>query len=159
MDQTWGEYEAAIASGRAQPPPHPIFYEGDPLPGRLQNVHTIVPAMDQMLHEPRINHVVSLLLGAKAKPFQTIIGHKATDQKEHSDSIHLTTYPAGYLAATWLAYEDIDPNSGPLVYYPAATSCPTCFRRTWASLRRSATIPATTRTTSPRSSTGSPSMA
>jgi len=124
MDQTWGEYEAAIAAGRANPPPHPIFYEGDPLPGRLQNVHFVVPAMDGMLHEPRINRVLSVLLGAKAKPFQTIIGHKATDQKEHSDSIHMTTYPAGYLAATWLAYEDIAPNSGPLVYYPGSHKLP-----------------------------------
>jgi len=124
MDRTWGEYEAAIAAGHAKPPAHPIFYEGDPLPGRLQSVHLHVPAMDDMLHEPRINHVVSVLLGAKSRPFQTIIGHKATEQMAHSDSIHLTTYPAGYLAATWLAYEDIGPNCGPLVYYPGSHKLP-----------------------------------
>jgi hypothetical protein len=123
MDQTWGEYEAAIRAGEAQPPAQPI-YEGDPLPGRLLCVHFHVPAMDEMLHERRINHVLSVLLGAKAKPFQTIIGHKASQQLEHSDSIHMTTYPAGYLAATWIAYEDIAPNSGPLVYYPGSHKLP-----------------------------------
>lgn len=123
MDRTWGEYEAAIAAGEAVPPAQPI-YEGDPLPGRLLNVHFFVPAMDEMLHEPRINRVMSVLLGARAKPFQTIIGHKASQQMEHSDSIHMTTYPAGYLAATWIAYEDIHPYSGPLVYYPGSHKLP-----------------------------------
>lgn len=124
MDRTWGEYESAIAQGRAKPEPHPVYYEGDPLPGRLQNVHLFVPAIDGMLHEPRINHVMSVILGAKARPFQTIIGHKATEQPEHSDSIHVTTYPAGYLAATWLAYEDIGPDCGPIVFYPGSHKLP-----------------------------------
>ena len=124
MDETWGAYEAAIASGQVNPPPHPVFYEGDPLPGRVQNVHTLVPAMDRMFHEPRVNRVVSVLLGAKSMPLQTIIGHKATEQKEHSDSIHMTTYPNGYVAATWLAYEDIGPDCGPLVYYPGSHKLP-----------------------------------
>jgi hypothetical protein len=123
MDRTWGEYEAAIAAGRAVPPPHP-FYEGDPLPGRMLCAHLQVPAVDEMLHEPRINHLVSVLLGAKAKPFQTIIGHKTSMQGEHSDSIHMTTYPAGYLAATWIAYEDVHPDAGPLVYYPGSHKLP-----------------------------------
>lgn len=123
LDQTWGEYEAAIAAGEAQPPAQPI-YEGDPLPGRLLNVHHVVPAMDEMLFEPRMNRVMSVLLGAKAKPFQTIIGHKASQQLEHSDSIHMTTYPGGYLAANWIAYEDIDTRAGPLVYYPGSHKLP-----------------------------------
>jgi len=123
MDRTWGEYEAAIAAGEAHPPAQPI-YEGDPLPGRLLNVHFYVPAMDEMLKEPRMNHVMSVLLGAKAMPFQTIVGHKASQQMAHSDSIHMTTYPAGYLAASWIAYEDIGPDSGPLVYYPGSHRLP-----------------------------------
>jgi len=123
MDQTWGEYTAAIAAGQAKPPAEPL-YEGDPLPGRLLNVHFYVPAMDEMLHEERIAHVISVLMGAKAKPFQTIIGHKSSQQLPHSDSIHMSTYPIGYLAATWVSYEDIDPRSGPLVYYPGSHKLP-----------------------------------
>jgi phytanoyl-CoA dioxygenase PhyH len=123
IDQTWAEYEAAIAAGEAKPPAEPL-YDGDPLPGRLLNVHFYVPAMDEMLHEPRMSHLMSVLLGAKVKPFQTIIGHKSSQQLEHSDSIHMTTYPGGYLAATWVAYEDIDPKSGPLIYYPGSHKLP-----------------------------------
>lgn len=123
IDQTWAEYEAAIAAGEAKPPSEPV-YEGDPLPGRLLNAHFYVPAMDEMLREPRMSHVISVLLGARAKPFQTITGHKGSQQLAHSDSIHMTTYPTGYLAANWIAYEDIHPQSGPLVYYPGSHKLP-----------------------------------
>jgi Protein involved in biosynthesis of mitomycin antibiotics/polyketide fumonisin len=123
IDKTWREYEEAIAAGHAKPPAEPI-YEGDPLPGRRLNVHFYVPAMDEMLHEPRMSHIMSVLLGARTKPFQTIIGHKSSQQLAHSDSIHMTTYPNGYLAANWVAYEDIDPKSGPLVYYPGSHKLP-----------------------------------
>jgi ectoine hydroxylase-related dioxygenase (phytanoyl-CoA dioxygenase family) len=32
----------------------------------------------------------------------------------------MTTYPLGYLTAAWIAFEDIHPDSGPLVYYPGS---------------------------------------
>ncbi len=123
LDRTWKAYEDAIAAGNAAPPAEPV-YEGDPLPGRLHNVHFFVRAMDRMLHEPRMNRVVGLLLGAKAMPFQTIVGHKASQQPAHSDAIHMTTYPCGYLAANWVAFEDIDALAGPLVFYPGSHKLP-----------------------------------
>jgi hypothetical protein len=123
LDRVWAEYEAAIASGEAVPPKEP-FYEGDPVPGRMLNVHFHVPAMDEMLFDEGMNRVVSLLMGARARPFQTIVGHKSSQQLAHSDSIHMTTYPRGYLAADWIAFEDIDPDSGPLTYYPGSHRLP-----------------------------------
>jgi hypothetical protein len=80
--------------------------------------------MDEMLFEPRMSRLVSLLLGAPAEPFQTIVGHKSSRQLEHSDSIHMSTYPLGYLAANWIAYEDAHPDAGPLVYYPGSHRLP-----------------------------------
>ncbi len=123
LDQSWSSYEGKIADGSIQPPSEPL-YDGDPLPGRVANAHFSVRAIDDMLFEPRMSRIVSLLLGAKARPFQTIIGHKSSQQLEHSDSIHMSTYPTGYLAANWIAYEDIDPDSGPLIYYPGSHKLP-----------------------------------
>lgn len=42
----------------------------------------------------------------------------------HSDSIHMTTEPAGYLVAIWLALEDVGQGSGPLFYYPGSHRLP-----------------------------------
>lgn len=123
LEDVWRAYEAALASGALEAPAEAL-YEGDPNPGRVANAHFGCPEIDEMLFEPRMGLVVSLLLGAAAQPFQTIIGHKSSQQLAHSDSIHMSTYPVGYLAANWIAFEDVHPDSGPLVYYPGSHRLP-----------------------------------
>jgi ectoine hydroxylase-related dioxygenase (phytanoyl-CoA dioxygenase family) len=41
----------------------------------------------------------------------------------------MTTYPLGYLTAAWIAFEDIDPRSGPLVFYPGSHRLPYVFSK------------------------------
>ena len=123
LDATWSAYEEALASGVLAPPAEPLFV-GDTLPGRTLNPHFQVDRIRQMLFDERMSRVVSVLLGAKAAPFQTIAGHKSSEQLQHSDSIHMSTYPNGYLVANWIAFEDIHPDSGPLVFHPRSHKLP-----------------------------------
>lgn len=123
LDYVWGEYEAAIASGVLTPPDERQF-EGDRLPGRTLNPHFSVPAIEEMMDDPTMVHIIELLLGVRSTAFQSISGHKASQQAVHSDSIHMTTYPPGHLIAMWIAFEDIDPGSGPLVFYPTSHRLP-----------------------------------
>jgi ectoine hydroxylase-related dioxygenase (phytanoyl-CoA dioxygenase family) len=123
LDATWAAYEAAIASDTLQPPVEPLF-DGDILPGRTLNPHFKVEQIKEMLFDERMSRIVSVLLGAKAAPFQTIMGHKSSEQLQHSDSIHMSTYPNGYLVANWIAFEDIHPDSGPLVFHPRSHKLP-----------------------------------
>jgi hypothetical protein len=125
IDAAWVAYERALAERRLTPDAEPT--EADPLPGRTLNAHAAVPELDAMLRDADVVELVSVLLGARALPFQTIMGHKASEQRAHSDAIHMTTYPLGYLAASWLAFEDIAPDSGPLVYYPGSHRLPYVF--------------------------------
>ena len=106
----WDAYERAVAERRVTPDAEPT--EADPLPGRTLNPHFTVPEIDALLRDADLVEIVSVLLGAQALPFQTIMGHKASEQPAHSDAIHMTTYPLGYLAAAWLAFEDISPELG-----------------------------------------------
>jgi ectoine hydroxylase-related dioxygenase (phytanoyl-CoA dioxygenase family) len=101
----------------------------DTFPGRVLNPHNQVPEIARIWADETMTAVVSLLLGAKATPFQTIAGHKGSEQLSHSDSIHMTTYPLGYLAANWIAFEDIEPDSGPLEYYPGSHRLPYLFSK------------------------------
>lgn len=57
-------------------------------------------------------------------PFQTINFVYGSEQKPHSDSIHMTTEPLGYLAAIWVALEDIHEGSGELIFYPGSHTLP-----------------------------------
>ncbi len=64
--------------------------------------------------------ILSFILGKDVIPFQTINFITGSEQRTHSDSIHMTTYPLGYLIAIWIALEDIGPEQGPLSYYPGS---------------------------------------
>lgn len=123
LDDAWNAYEDAIATGIVKPPHEPLF-DGDNTHGRVLNPHFSVKSVNQMLFDERMGDLVSLLLGVRALPFQTIIGHKSSEQLQHSDSIHMSTYPTGYLVANWIAFEDIHAESGPLVYHPGSHKLP-----------------------------------
>ena len=128
LDEVWAAYERAIADGTVELKPESVG-PGDPWPGRFQDVHDKVPAFCRVMRHPTLLHWVRLLMEREPAPFQTITSHKGSEQREHSDSIHMTTYPIGYLTASWVAFEDIHPDSGPLVYYPGSHKLPYVFSK------------------------------
>jgi ectoine hydroxylase len=71
-----------------------------------------------------VTDVLDFLLGRRVIPFQTINFIEGSQQEAHSDSIHMTTYPLGYLVAIWVALEDVTEDCGPLVYYPGSHKLP-----------------------------------
>ena len=126
LDEVWAEYENAIASGVVELKSEGVSPD-DPWPGRYLDVHLKVPGFCRILRHPTLLHWVELLMERVPAPFQTISSHKGSQQLPHSDSIHMTTYPIGYLSACWIAFEDIHPDSGPLVYYPGSHRLPYIF--------------------------------
>jgi ectoine hydroxylase-related dioxygenase (phytanoyl-CoA dioxygenase family) len=66
----------------------------------------------------RLKKILSLLINTEPVLFQSINFLKGSEQRTHSDSIHMTTYPLGKLIAVWVALEDITSENGPLHYYP-----------------------------------------
>jgi len=117
IDSVWNAYEEAIHTGLISVPQE-SHGEGDPYPGRRLDPHLETPRIRDLQWHPSILRITDLLFGRKTLPFQTIIGHKGSAQPAHSDAIHMTTYPLGFLIANWIALEDIHPDSGPLFYYP-----------------------------------------
>lgn len=67
---------------------------------------------------------LSILMDGKAKLFQSINFINGSQQKTHSDSIHMTTYPLGGLLGVWIALEDVDENNGALHYIPQSQNLP-----------------------------------
>ena len=128
LDDVWGGYEKAIKGGKITLPPEPAG-EDDRYPGRYLNPHKKVGAFCQILKHTELLRHIRLLMEREPKPLQTIAAHKGSQQGLHSDSIHMTTYPLGYLTAAWIAFEDIDPDCGPLVYYPGSHRLPYVFSK------------------------------
>ncbi len=68
----------------------------------------------------KLMQLLDFILGKEAVLFQSLNFLKGSEQRAHSDSIHMTTYPAGYLCASWLALEDVGQEQGNLFYYPGS---------------------------------------
>lgn len=128
IDRAWSAYEAAIERGEIVLPSDPISPE-DPLPGRFIDTHRRIPEICDILRHKTILRWVKVLMDREPAPYQTLSAHKGTQQGAHSDSIHMTTYPIGYLTAAWVALEDIHPDSGPLFYYPGSHRLPYYFSK------------------------------
>lgn len=73
---------------------------------------------------PELIEFLSSLLGGEVKLFQSINFIHGSEQKTHSDSIHMTTFPLGGLLGVWIALEDIGMDNGPLHYYPGSHKLP-----------------------------------
>jgi ectoine hydroxylase len=68
--------------------------------------------------------ILNFLMGREVVPFQTINFHRGSEQKAHSDSIHMSTYPEGYLLAVWVALDKVEMDNGPVFYYPGSHKWP-----------------------------------
>jgi ectoine hydroxylase-related dioxygenase (phytanoyl-CoA dioxygenase family) len=80
--------------------------------------------IDGFTKQPELMALLSFLLKWPVLPFQTINFNFGSEQRAHSDSIHMSTYPEGLLTAIWIALEDIDSDQGPLFYYPGSHKWP-----------------------------------
>ena len=74
--------------------------------------------------DKRLTDLLSFILGKKVKLFQSLNFFKGSQQRAHSDTIHMTTFPLGFLIAVWVALEDISMESGPLFYYKGSHKLP-----------------------------------
>jgi ectoine hydroxylase len=110
------EVEELLASGRTD-----FNYTGR----KIFNLHEQSLLADaRFFRNPQLLEILTFLLGKKVIPFQSLNFTLGSEQRAHSDSIHMTTEPPGYLIATWIALEDCTPDNGPLVYYPGSHRLP-----------------------------------
>jgi len=91
---------------------------------KLPFLNKISPRIASVTNDPCLIRLLSFILGKEVVPFQTLNFIRGSGQRTHSDSIHMTTYPLGYLIAVWIALEDIHEESGPLFYYPGSHRLP-----------------------------------
>jgi len=91
---------------------------------KLMFANRLSAPIRQITYDQRLTDLLSFILDKEVVPFQTINFSQGSNQRAHSDSIHMTTYPLGYLIAVWIALEDTNPDNGPLFYYPGSHRLP-----------------------------------
>ncbi len=80
--------------------------------------------IDDTFKNNTILQILQFIFQKQVIPFQTINFIYGSEQKPHSDSVHMTTEPLGYLAAIWIALEDVKIGSGELIYYKGSHKLP-----------------------------------
>lgn len=78
----------------------------------------------KVIKDKRLLQLLSFILDKKVLPFQTINFLKGSEQHAHSDWIHMSTFPQGYLIAAWFALEDITLEQGAVSYFPGSHLMP-----------------------------------
>lgn len=126
IDSVWGKYERAVYSG-AIPVELNQRFNKDKLLGRTLNPHHFFRGINPIFHDKSLLKKLSFLIGEEVTPFQSISSFAGSEQRAHSDAIHMTTEPLGFMIAAWVAFEDIREDAGPLEYYPGSHRLPYLF--------------------------------
>lgn len=91
---------------------------------KIFNAYTQSYTIRHVIKDKRLLQLLSFILDKKVLPFQTINFIKGSEQQPHSDWIHMSTFPKGYLIAAWFALEDITLSQGAVSYYPGSHKLP-----------------------------------
>ena len=92
---------------------------------KLMDVHRQSELIDrQYFKNERLLRLLNFAMGRTVIPFQTISFVEGSEQRAHSDSIHMMTEPEGYLIAAWTALEPTSLDNGALFYYPGSHRLP-----------------------------------
>jgi len=74
--------------------------------------------------DPDLMKIIDLLMGKRMELFQSINFLTGSEQRTHSDSVHMSTFPYGNIIAAWIALEETTADNGPLHYYPGSHKLP-----------------------------------
>ncbi len=87
---------------------------------KIMDAHEVSPIVNSYFRNEKMLQLLNFIMGRPVHPFQTINFREGSEQRAHSDSIHMTSEPKGYLVATWTALENTHEGNGPLFYYPGS---------------------------------------
>lgn len=91
---------------------------------RVHDAWRSVPQVRRLAILPQVTGLLRMLYGREPIPFQTLHFRSGSEQHSHSDALHFHSLPHRFLAAAWIALEDVGPESGPLHVYPGSHRFP-----------------------------------
>lgn len=91
---------------------------------RIQDAWKASAAVYEIARAPAVLDLLREFYGREPLPFQTLNFRVGTQQAPHADAFHFNSDPPGFMCGVWVALEDIDEASGPLVYFPGSQRLP-----------------------------------
>jgi len=91
---------------------------------RIHGFHYVNPAARRIYVDRGLGALASRILGRRARPIAAINFMRGSEQDLHQDMAVFHIYPHNHLIGAWIACEDVDEDSGPLVVYPGSHRAP-----------------------------------
>ena len=122
----WNERPADLAVSLFDGPTSFADYDG-----RVRNIGYRIPDLHShsaharalYLH-PAMFRMIELIYDQPAMAFQSLYFEYGSGQALHRDPMFVVTNPVSHLLASWVALEDVAPDSGPLAYVPGSHRWP-----------------------------------
>jgi hypothetical protein len=92
--------------------------------GRVQDLWRTSAAVRELAVLPAVLDLLRILYDREPVPFQTLNFQYGTQQRAHSDTVHFSSLPRGFMCGVWVALEDVDQGNGPLFYHPGSHRLP-----------------------------------
>jgi hypothetical protein len=116
VDRAFGAFLQARADG---------VVSGEGADRRILNPHHHIPTLDTLfVSNPLILDWLQFFFGRRPVTHQSTAGEYGTEIPPHTDAIHVSSFPTGFVIGAWIACEDIRLESGPIVYYPGSHRLP-----------------------------------
>jgi len=97
---------------------------GETGPPRLQDGWIDNSSIKALALEPIVLDLLRHLYGREPFAFQTLNFAVGSEQHFHSDAVHFHSYPYGFMCGVWIALQDVEAESGPLIYFPGSHRLP-----------------------------------
>lgn len=91
---------------------------------KLNHLYLYDARVLDLLMSDKLQNVLTELLDGTPLVFNGLNMEQGTEQRMHIDTFYMPPRTFGKMVATWLALEDIHPDSGPLSYYPKSNHIP-----------------------------------
>jgi ectoine hydroxylase-related dioxygenase (phytanoyl-CoA dioxygenase family) len=97
---------------------------------RVPDAWTVNENVRRIATNREVLDLLSGLYGRRAFAFQTLNFAVGTQQHVHADLVHFCARPPHFMCGVWLAFEDIQAEAGPLIYYPGSHKWPVILPET-----------------------------
>jgi hypothetical protein len=93
-------------------------------PARATDAWHEIDGVRRLALAPAVLSLLKVLYRREPIPMQTLNFGRGTEQRPHSDAMHFSSVPRGYMCGVWIALEDVDEGNGALEYYPGSHRLP-----------------------------------
>lgn len=87
---------------------------------KVLDVHVKVPSSQKLVFAPKVLAFLQDVFQDEPVAFQTLYFEYGSQQGAHQDTAFVYTDPAYHFVASWIALQDVVPESGELFYYPGS---------------------------------------